>query len=181
MTPNELLADVLLRFPVMYLAETVQQSLLSQALGMYQSLAGVVEKLAIPDSSPVETPAGYQSVAVCADTEGRWHDVTADAESETLAVVTTSKSVAPFVLHYFVNLKDLDFDEDSLPSTSITLLTEYLYTLIAIPNTQRAREAMLATGIQMELPDDNELNNRKTLLEQEMDETAAIIPMATVY
>ena len=40
---------------------------------------------------------------------------------------------------------------------------------------------MTITGIQMELPDDNELNSRKTLLEQTMDETAAIIPMVTVY
>lgn len=179
MTPRELLADVLTRFQVVYLTTSVQESLLKQALSTYQSVVGPTAKLSVLDALPVLKPAGFLEVAICLDTEGRWHDVIYSATD--LTVVTTTKSKAPFTLHYFLNLRGLDLDNGVLPEDSITLLTEYLYTLLAIPNTQRAREALTVTGIQMELPDDNELNNRKSLLEQEMDESAAMIPMATVY
>lgn len=164
---------------MVYLTTPVQESLLKQALSVYQTTAGPTAKLSIADALPVSKPAGFLDVAVCLDVEGRWHDVIFSDTAVT--VVTTSKSVAPFTLHYFLNLRGLDLDAGSLPESSITLLTEYVYTLLAIPNTQRAREAMTVTGLQMELPDDNELNNRKGLLEQEMDESAAMIPMATVY
>lgn len=180
MTPRELLTDVLTRFQVMYLTTPVQESLLKQALSTYQTVVGPTSKLSIADAAlPVSKPAGFLDVAVCLDAEGRWHEV--DAATSTVTAITTSRSVAPFTMYYFLNLRGLDLDTGALPDSSITLLTEYLYTLLAIPNTQRAREAMTVTGIQMELPDDNELNNRKTLLEQEMDESAAMIPMATVY
>lgn len=179
MTPRELLTDVLTRFQVVYLSDPVQESLLKQALSTYQTVVGPTAKLSILDALPVLKPAGFLEVAVCLDTEGRWHDVIYSATD--LTVVTTTKSVAPFTLYYFLNLRGMNIDTDQLPDSSVMLLTEYLYILLAIPNTQRAREAMTVTGIQMELPDDNELNNRKSLLEQEMDESAAMIPMATVY
>lgn len=180
MTPRELLTDVLTRFQVMYLTTQVQESLLKQALSTYQTVVGPTSKLSIADATlPVSKPAEFAEVAVCLDAEGRWHE--ADISASTVTAITTSKSVAPFTLHYFISLRNINLDTGALPDSSITLLTEYLYTLLAIPNTQRAREAMTVTGIQMELPDDNELNNRKTLLEEEMDESAAMIPMATVY
>ncbi len=179
MTPQELLDDVLLRFEVMYLSESLQTSILKQALSTYQSIVGATAVLKLENATPVSLPAGFSDVAVCVDAEGRWHDVV--VTDTTVAVTTFSKSVAPYSLTYFLDMRGFDLATDSLPRNSIMLLSDYLYVLLAIPNTQRAREAMTITGIQMELPDDNELNSRKTLLEQTMDETAAIIPMVTVY
>ncbi len=180
MTPRELLNDVLLRFQVMYLSTQIQDSILKQALSTYQTVVGPTAKMNITDAtSPVSKPAGFSEVAVCLDVEGRWHE--ADVGDATITVLTTKKSVKPFNLYYFLNLRGFNLESGVLPESSINLLTEYLYTLLAIPNTQRAKEAMTVTGIQLELPEDNELNNRKTLLEEEMEESAALIPMATVY
>lgn len=179
MTPRDLLNDVLLRFPVMYLSSTVQDSILKQVLSVYHTIVGATARIIIADSLPVAIPAGFDDVVTCVDSAGRWHEIVVTTTE--IAVVTTTRSVAPFTLTYFISLRSLDLETGILPTSSITLLSEYLYTLLAIPNTQRAREAMAVTGIQLELPDDNVLNDRKNQLELEMEETEAMIPMVTVY
>lgn len=180
MTPRELLNDVLTRFQVVYLSEAVQESLLKQALATYQRIAGPVARFSVAlADTPSDKPDDFSAIATCVDSQGRWHEV--EEAADTLTVLSTGKSSAPFVIHYFQNLRGIDTETGTLPEECISLVSEYLYTIMAIPNTQRAREAMTITGIQMELPADSELNSRKELLEQEMDEAVAIIPMATVY
>lgn len=179
MTPNELLRDATEKFSVMYLTPALQDVLLRQAIATYQRIVGPRAQMTLVDNNPVPLPGGFLNVALCCDSQGRWHDTL--VTGGTVAVLTTAKSLAPFTLHYFVNLSAIDPAADHLPSGSLTLLSEYLQVLLAIPNTARAREVMTATGIQAELPGDEELASRKAVLEQEMEETCAMIPMVTVY
>jgi hypothetical protein len=75
----------------------------------------------------------------------------------------------------------MDIDKDELPAISIGILMDYLKALIEIPNTQRARQIANATGLQVEYPSDEELRARKENIEFAMEDSQAMIPMATVY
>lgn len=180
MTPRELLNVALQRFQVVYLSPGLQESIVRQAIATYQAKVGPVAKVSASCGIPIPAPDSFLDVAVCLDDAGRWSDVL--VQQGTLTVIVAKKLVNPFTIHYFLNLTSLDFETGKLPEDSASLLlNEYAYTLLAIPNTQRAREAMTATGIQMDLPEDTELYNRKLTLEEAMEESAAMIPMATVY
>lgn len=177
MTPRELLDDALLRFQVMYLSKPVQESILRQALTVCQCLTGPVASVAI-DGAPTAKPPLFVGVSNCMDSEGRWHDVYVSGAE--ISVVTTRRSSPPFLLEYFISLRDLDIDSGNLPNEVISLLSEYLCVCLAIPNTQRARSAMTVTGINLELTDDAELHSRKLAIEELMSESC-ISKMVTVY
>ena len=164
----------------MYLLDPALNALVSQALGMYQDKAGPVKTLALAaDAVSVAIPEDYLGVAVALDAEGRWHEV--DIVGEDLVVTEETNSVKPYKITYFVNMREMDIEEGVLPFESITVLTDYLYVLISIPNTQRTREVAAATGMQVEIPGDADLDQRKSLLEHSMEDCQSIIPMATVY
>jgi hypothetical protein len=181
MTPNELLDQVKTQFQVIYLEPAKLINLLKQALGTYQDKAGVVRKLQFDDNATeVDAPADLLEVIYVADAEGRWHEHQV-SEDSVAVVVQAGKSVKPYIVSYFVNLRDMDIDDDELPSETIGLLRDYLEALIAIPNTARARQIATATGIQAEYPSEEELRARAENLELAIEESRAIIPMATVY
>lgn len=190
MTPNELLTQVKTQFQVLYLEDGRLNNLLQQALGVYQDKAGVIRKLRMEDDAVTAVAPGDMLDIICvADAEGRWHEYQMDGqtitvvEQLTLAGLLTGelKSVKPYTLSYFANLRDMDIVQDSLPSEAIGLLRDYLEALIDIPNTARARQIAAATGVQAEYPTDAELKARKESLELAMEDSQAIIPMATVY
>lgn len=181
MTPNELLDLVKTQFQVLYLDPVRLATLLKQALGTYQDKAGLVRKLQFGDgATEAATPDNLLEIVVAADAEGRWHEYRMGETSITI-VEQTGKSVKPYTVSYFVNLRDMDTEEDELPPETVGPLRDYLEALIAIPNTARARQIATATGIQAEYPSDEELGARKENLELAMEDEQAMIPMATVY
>jgi hypothetical protein len=178
MTPNELLEIALSGFQIVYVESAKQQILLRQALGVYQDKAGVIRKIVFEDDeTEADTPDNFLSIVVAQDADGIYHE--ANESDETITVTAQTNSVTPYTVHYFVNLRDYDADED-LPGDGISLLLDYLVALIAIPNTARERQIATATGLQAELPSDEELRTRKSNLELAMEENQAIIPMVTV-
>lgn len=180
MTPRELLESVAKRFSVMYLSETIQTSLLQEALETYQRIVGPFKKVTTEGTATtLNKPADFLAVAICIDKEGRWHKaIVADT---LLQVCTSIKSVAPFTIYYFVNLSEMNIEKDAIPSDCIPLLKRYLNILLEIPNTARARAVMATTGVPVELTDGDTLESRKLVIEEELEESQAIIPMATVY
>ena len=181
MTPNELLDMVKAQLQVVYLDSVKLTNLLRQALGTYQDKVGLIRKLPFgDDATEAATPDDLLEVIFAADAEGRWHEHRM-SETAITVVEQTGKSVKPYVVNYFVNLRDMDIEQDALPPETVGPLRDYLEVLIAMPNTARARQIATATGIQAEYPSDEELRNRKDLLELAMEESQAIIPMATVY
>jgi hypothetical protein len=187
MTPNELLNLVKTQFQVLYVESGKLTNLLKQALGTYQDRAGVIRKLQFgDDDTEADTPADLLEVICVADAEGRWHEHRIDGDTITVIEqlrpgLSIRKSVRPYTVSYFVNLRDMDIEKDVLPPETVGPLREYLEALIAIPNTARARQIATATGIQAEYPSDDELRTRKENLELAMEDLQAIIPMATVY
>lgn len=178
MTPFKLLASVVSRFSVVYLQNGTMEGLLVEALETYQRLAGPYSKVATTGTdTEVVKPDDYLSVCVCSDVNKRWHHV---EETDTaLTVTTTPGSKAPFIIYYFINLAELDLETGIIPPECIPLLRRYLYNLINIPNTARAREVMAATGVPIELPGEEELQVKKSDTEQEIEDSQAIIPMVT--
>lgn len=187
MTPNELLNLVKTQFQVLYVESDRLTNLLKQALGTYQDRAGVVRKLQFGDEdTEAETPEDLLEVICVTDNEGRWHEYMVDEYAITVSEqqrigMSTRKSVRPYSVSYFVNLRDMNIEKEALPSEAIGPLREYLEALIAIPNTARARQIATATGIQAEFPSDEELRARKDALELAMEDMRAIIPMVTVF
>ena len=110
MTPSELLDLVKTQFQVIYLDSVKLTNLLRQALGTYQDKAGLVRKLQFGDGdAEAAAPEDLLEIIGATDAEGRWHEYRMDAES--IAVVEqTGKSVKPYIVSYFVNLRDMDID-----------------------------------------------------------------------
>jgi hypothetical protein len=178
MTPRELLDSAKKRFPVMYLSEPIQDDLLEEALDTYQRIAAPFKEITTAGvDTVIDLPADFLSVVVCVDAFGRWHKVLVGETA--LQVCTNVKSEAPFTIHYFVDLATMDIEAGTIPADCVPLLRKYLRILLNIPNTKRHREVMAATGIQVDLPSSEELENDKTAAEQEMEDAQAIIPMVT--
>ena len=91
--------------------------------------------------------------------------------------VASTKAVKPFRIFYFIDLAQCE----ELPPLVQSYLYEYLYIRLEIPNNKRSREVASTTGMQVELPSDEELKQRKDLIETDMEESAAIIPSAAVF
>ncbi len=180
MTPAELLEQVKARFQVLYVEPVTLDMLLKQAMGVYQDKAGPVRLLnfdALVNEMPV--PSDFYNVAVAMDAEGRWHSASVIAGK--LKIETTTRSVLPFKVWYFVAMRSMDLKTGNLPDESISLLYEYLTALIEIPNNKRAKEVAVTTGLPFEIPDEETLKQRKDLVEQEIEDNQSMIPMATVY
>lgn len=181
MTPRKLLDAVKNQFQVMYLSEPLLDALLRQALRTYQDKAGPVKLLVFDvTATEIPAPADFMSVAVAMDSEGRWHEAMI-AGTNLLVTEQIGRSAKPFKVWYFVSMHGMDLEAGELPIESIGILFDYLAALIEIPNTARAKEVAATTGIQIELPGEEELKQHKDLIEQDMDECQGIIPMATVY
>jgi len=181
MTPNELLDEVKALFQVVYVEPAKLAILLKQAIRAYQDKAGVVRTVQMSaDAAEMARPADLLEVISVADAEGRWHQWEVSAESISV-VESLLKSVKPYSVSYFADLSGIDPAAGALPDESIGLLRDYLEALIDIPNTNRARQIALATGVQTEFPSGEELRARKEAIELAMEEAQALLPMMTVY
>lgn len=161
------------------------EKLLYQALGKFQDKAGVI--LEIWSDDPVfELPPRFHAVAGCSDSKRRYiaHRLEKDAEGQKiLRLLPGSKHVAPYCLAYFCSLRYWDMEEE-LPADCDALVSDYLEALIAILNTKKEREAYLQAGMQeaaQTLQSEQELRQRVTDLEREMEDNKAIIPPASMF
>lgn len=91
--------------------------------------------------------------------------------------VANTSAVAPFTLVYFIDLNK----SVQIPPMLESQLYGYLSILLEIPNNKRAREVATTMGMQAEFPSDEELKQRKDLMEVEMEESQSIIPSAAVF
>lgn len=186
MTPANILEEVKTRFMVLYHHdEEVLKSLLYRALGKFQDKAGVILE-AWFEGPVIELPPLFRAVAGCSDSKRRHiaHRFEQDADGKKfLRLLPNSKHVAPFCLSYFCSLRDWDMEEE-LPADCDALVSDYLEALIAILNTKKEREAYLQAGMQeaaQTLQSEQELRQRVTDLEREMEDNKVIIPPASMF
>ena len=180
MTPTELLQEALLQFTPLYYNDPEQlNSLLRRALGFYQDRAGVIKTITTTGTSlSIAIPDDMLSAIYASDKNSRYHEI---IQSNTmLSIASDAGSYPPYTFHYFVNLRDYD-PYDDLPPGIVGYLIDYIAALIAIPNTERARAIAIATNRQTELPSNDELNARKTAIEECIEENMAMIPMMSVF
>lgn len=180
MTPLEALDEAKAQFNPLYFNDPQKlQGVLRRALGVYQDKAGLIKTVKTVDlETSVTAPGDMLSVIAAGDKNSRYHEVFQDGT--TLYVEPDLDSVPPYTISYFVNLRDYDLETD-LPPGIVGTIIDYLVALIDFQNTERARAVALATGRQMELPTNDEMNNRKAVVEAYMEDNRAIIPMLSVF
>lgn len=186
MTPAKILKEAKSRFMVLYHKdqETLNR-LLYQALGKFQDKAGVIMEVWFDEPTCILPPL-FHGVAGCCDNRRRYiaHRLEKDEnENSIVKLKVNSRHQPPFCMSYFCNLRKLNIDEE-LPGDCGALITDYLEALIAIINTKREREAYLQADMNeaaQTLPSEQELRQRVTELETEMEENKAIIPPASMF
>lgn len=186
MTPAQILDEARSRFMVLYHHEQkALEKLLRQALGKFQDKAGVI--LEIWSEVPVfELPPRFHAVAGCSDSKRRHlaHRLEKDEEGrKILRLLPGSKHAPPYCLFYFCSLRDWSLEEE-LPGDCGSLVCDYLEALIAILNVKKEREAYLQSGMQeaaQTFQSEQELRQRISDLEREMEDNKAIIPPASMF
>ena len=186
MTPSSILEEVKTRFMVLYHHdEEVLKNLVYRALGKFQDKAGVILEVWF-DEPTLELPPHFHAVAGCSDSRRRYiaHRLETNEEGhEILRLLPKAKHIPPYSLSYFCSLRDWDMEEE-LPADSDALVGDYLEALIAILNTKKEREAYLQSGMTdaaQTLQSEQELRQRVTDLEREMEDNKAIIPPASMF
>ncbi len=187
-TPNELLTSVKLRFPSLIHKESDSlETLLVQALTKYQDLAGVTKKLRIQksdltESNEVALPDDFLARVVVNDNHK--HFIVSDVwdDAGVIELGLDGGESYPLVLTYLVALGDVDIDSYELPKTAISLLSEYLQVLIAIPNAERLRRVLIAGKMDTsDVPLEADLQARKTELEEKMAASKAMLPTISFF
>ena len=181
MTPAALLEEAKMQFTQLYYNDPEQlNAIVRRALGVYQDKAGVIKTLKTSSTEDVSValPEDMLEPIAAQDKNSRYHAVYQDETN--LFVVPDKQSEAPYAFYYFVNLRDYDFDTD-LPAGIVGTLLDYVVSLIAIPNTERLRAIALATGRQLELSSNDEMNNRRMIVEAYMEDNRAALPMLSVF
>jgi len=180
MTPTEVLTEAKSQFTPLYFNDPDKLvALLRRALGVYQDKAGIIRTVkTVGIETAVAIPEGVVSVIHAADKNSRFHEVIVGAAD--WSVEADATSAPPYTFYYFLNLRDYDLDDD-LPAGIVGTLIDYVAALIDVPNTDRARAVALATGRQMELPTNDEMNNRKAIIEAYMEDNKAMVPMLSVF
>lgn len=186
MTPAQALAEAKSRFMLLpHDDPEALEKLLRQALGKMEEKAGVLVEV-WSETPMFDLPPHFRSIASCCDTRRRFapfricHDSIGEPH---IKLQLYDKHEPPYCLTYFCDLRNWDADED-LPGQCDALLVDYLEALIAVQNTQRQREAYLTTGMQTaagDLQSTTELKQRIADLEQEMENSKAIIPPASYF
>lgn len=181
MTASELLEAAKSRFVVLYHREdTALEPLLKKALGKYQEKAGVLAKLKVQEGVEVLPPSHLLDIAVVHDIRRVY--VSFDIVDGKIQLETTTATVYPLTVHYFVDLRSYIGTNEDLPTGCVDLIEDYLHALIEVPNTDRQRAVMLSTGQQAsDLPSPQELQERVLVLEQAMEDRQAMVPPVAVY
>lgn len=193
MTPSDLLAEVKRRFSPLIVTDPIKlNDFLMQALRTYRDKAGVIRNLDVTDIK-LERPEDALELVGVSDSDGNYVEC---VESRELDAVTNEHKVMwslqvesdykgrfepPYRIVYLLDLAGLNIDDDQLPRGIVSLLGDYLECLIDIENTRRFRMSGSTAEIQVDsLRTDAELIDRKTQLENDMQETAEILPMMVV-
>lgn len=188
MNPKQLLEEVEGRFTILYHDDgDALVRLLRQALGKFQAKAGVI-KICKSKEKEVDVPVNFLSIAMCHDASGRYlpfsvqdSDAPENAGVKKILFETKSCHLAPYSIHYFVNLREWPMDME-VPQECISLVSDYLEVLIEIPNTDRQRNVMSSTHLDHSgLQSVQELRARLAEIEMMMEESRAMIPPVVVY
>jgi len=182
MTPTELLEEAKGRFVVLYHNdETALSRLLKQALRRFQDKAGVILQAKWEKGTDGSTlrplPSNFLDVAVVNDALSNY--VPASIDGEDLSISVDRRTAWPITVHYFANLQDWPMDKD-LPNGCVSVVLDYLVALIEVPNTERARTANAAMNLQADLPGAQELRDRLSFIEQNMEDNQAMLPPVSV-
>ncbi|CCO46634.1 PmgC [Vibrio nigripulchritudo SOn1] len=179
MTPNALLERVKGQFVTLYHDEPDKlEALLIQALNEYQDRAGVIRSATVTldqqKAGGIPVPLHFMAVVTANDVDQVWHEITTD--DDTLNVITTDYSVAPFKIQYLEAISQYDLESDELPAHITGMLQKYLKVLIEIPNTEREQYSRSAAGLPLDgMPQLSELHERKRQLEEEMEEAGNML------
>ncbi|MBF0121719.1 MAG: hypothetical protein HQK79_23055 [Desulfobacterales bacterium] len=179
MTPNEILEEVKGQFQVLYIKDdNLYEILLKKALGVFQNRAGVIASINIDEKgkTEIDMPEDFLSIVTVCDENLRYHESIVTIEK--IKVKKQASTIWPLTIHYFVNLRDYNFDKDLPKSVNLSLFIEYLTVIIETANTARAKEIFITMGIsaQTELPSIEELKQRKDNIESIIDDSQAILP-----
>lgn len=158
------------------------ERLLRQALGKFQDKAGMIAEISTMEAV-MPTPEHFRATATCRDSKRRYipHRVHTDGEMRLIEFLTEAKHQPPYLLSYFLDLRNWPLDED-LPGDCEALLGDYLEALIAVQNTERNRLALLVEGVDTaDLPTVQDLRARLTELEQVMEDNKAFIFPASSF
>lgn len=189
MTPAQILAEAKSRFMVLYLEDPdILNRLLRQALGKFQDKAGVIVETWLEEAvSPL--PPLFHGVAGCCDAKRRYiayryGEIEENGKKiKTIVLVTNKRHEKPYCLSYFCDLRNWDVERE-LPGDCDALITDYLEALIAVQNTKRERESYLMAGMNdpaQNLLSEQELRQRVTDLEREMEDNKAMILPASMF
>lgn len=188
-TPNEILASVVKKFTVFYCGDNETAEAINDSLGTFQDKAGVVKTAKITaedEAGIIEKPEDYCSVVGAHDSQRDFVEVEEDGDN--LKILIDDGTIDPdgdntdfpVTVYYFANLREWDHDED-LPGECVNPIRRYLYALLEIANTRRARAASQAAGLAVvEFPDEQTLRDRKAAIEQEFEEKQAMPMMFTI-
>lgn len=186
MTPILLLEEVKTRF--LPLLITDQQRLINivrQSLRAYQDRAGVLRTIDVIASDvmsvPINRPANALELVTASDYNGNYVECREYRTNEGVVLwelQTGIKNIGPYRITYLLHLADIDLYNDDLPRGTVTLIGDYMECLIDIENTKRLRMANQTAGLSTDgLRSDSELLERKTMLEEQMQETAESLPI----
>ena len=186
MTPFEILAEARSRFITLYHKDQAAlERLLDQALGKFQDKAGAILEIWSDDPVFVAPPL-FRAPANCCDRQKRYIPFFMERNEDGARIIRLkllSRHQAPYCLYYFCDLRKWNKNED-LPGDCAALICDYLEALIAVYNTKREREAYLQAGMNesaQTLLSEQELRQRLTELEQEMEAAKAVIPPASMF
>lgn len=185
MTPEEILEEVKSRFMVLYHNDQdALVRLLRQALGKFQDKAGVIMEV-WQEENTFSLPPHFHAVAGCCDSKKRYISWRMDSALDKPAILAISspKHTPPFCLCYFCDLRTWEMDKP-LPADCCALAADYLEALIAVHNVKKERESYLLTGMNesaQTLPSEQELRQRISDLEKEMEASKVLIPPASIY
>lgn len=181
MTPSAILSQVKARFPILlHDNELVLNTLLKQALAKYQELAGFTTKHRytfddLDSDAAVITPDGFSSRLVVKDFNGRF--VPSEVWGGKLELKINGNTTFPVTLVYLESVTDRDFNTYQLPTSCVSVLSDYLEILIRIPNSERERRVSMAGKLDTsDIPTEADLNTRKLEIESQMRLSRSVLP-----
>ncbi len=188
MTPAQLLTHVCARFSLLHVEPDKRSAYLQDALGMYADKAGLTESTIInnvlwDNGQPyINLPENLSGIMSLLDDYSELVRHRVDLNAGRIYINKRDvEQEFPWLLTYFVALRQVNFDTYQLPDRVIAVIGDYLELLISIPNYERMKNSMAAGQIDTShLPSPEYLNERKTQMELAMSAHRAAVPMFIV-
>ena len=177
MTPSQIIERVKLRFDVLYYSDKAKlEAMMKDSMGAYQDKAGAVRKVMIESpATDIRRPKDLQMIVASSDGNGNFITCTLSATR----ITPTGYFVYPVTVNYLVNFRELGMSDD-VPDESIGLIQKHFEASLNLRNTRLERNVAQAASLQRDLPAEDTLQARIDAVEQDMEESQAIIPMITV-